>query len=106
MRLAVDDFGTGYSSLQYLRRFPIDVLKVDKAFVDELRGRGRAARAAILDLGHRLGLTVVAEGIETREQRRRLLELGCARGQGYLYARPAPASAVQGCSTARPVVRA
>jgi EAL domain-containing protein (putative c-di-GMP-specific phosphodiesterase class I) len=94
--LAVDDFGTGYSSLQYLRRFPIDVLKVDKAFVDELtEGEDAPLTRTIVDLGHRLGLSVVAEGIETREQQRRLVELGCTRGQGFLYARPAPASAVQ-----------
>jgi diguanylate cyclase (GGDEF)-like protein len=89
--LAVDDFGTGYSSLQYLRRFPIDVLKVDRAFVADLAGSGDATLArAIIDLGGSFGLTVVAEGIEHRDQRLRLLELGCRLGQGFHFCRPVP----------------
>jgi EAL domain-containing protein (putative c-di-GMP-specific phosphodiesterase class I) len=92
VRVAVDDFGTGYSSLQYLRRFPIDILKIDKAFVDDLGGGedDAALARAIIDLGQSFELSVVAEGIEREEQRVRLLELGCKLGQGFLFARPVP----------------
>jgi len=88
--LAVDDFGTGYSSLQYLRRFPIDILKIDKAFVDDIEGADADSTLAraIIDLGESFSLRVVAEGIERDPQRRRLLELGCGLGQGYLFTRP------------------
>ncbi len=89
--LAVDDFGTGYSSLDYLRRFPIDVLKIDKAFVDDLVTGDSKLAQAIIDLGESFGLEVVAEGIEHELQRRRLLELGCRLGQGFWFARPMPA---------------
>jgi EAL domain-containing protein (putative c-di-GMP-specific phosphodiesterase class I) len=92
MRLAIDDFGTGYSSLRYLQRFPIDVLKIPKPFVDELDGEvetGVLARA-ILDLSRHLELRTVAEGIETAQQLERLRALGCPFGQGYLLARPMP----------------
>jgi diguanylate cyclase (GGDEF)-like protein len=90
VRLAVDDFGTGYSSLQYLRRFPIDILKIDKAFVDDIDGADpdSTLARAIIDLGDSFSLTVVAEGIEREDQRRRLLELGCGAGQGFLFTRP------------------
>ena len=90
VRLAVDDFGTGYSSLQYLRRFPIDILKIDKAFVDDIDGADADSTLAqaIIDLGESFQLTVVAEGIEREAQRRRLLELGCGAGQGFLFTRP------------------
>jgi EAL domain-containing protein (putative c-di-GMP-specific phosphodiesterase class I) len=89
--LAVDDFGTGYSSLDYLRRFPIDMLKIDKAFVDDL-GAGDATLAqAIIDLGESFDLQVVAEGVEGEFQRQRLLELGCTYGQGHHFARALPA---------------
>ena len=89
--LAVDDFGTGYSSLDYLRRFPIDMLKIDKAFVDDL-GAGDATLAqAIIDLGESFELQVVAEGVEHEFQRQRLLELGCTYGQGFHFSRPMPA---------------
>ncbi|HTN24590.1 MAG TPA: EAL domain-containing protein [Solirubrobacteraceae bacterium] len=89
--LAVDDFGTGYSSLDYLRRFPIDILKIDKAFVDDL-GAGDATLAqAIIDLGESFDLQVIAEGVEHESQRQRLLELGCSHGQGFYFSRPMPA---------------
>ena len=91
VQLAVDDFGTGYSSLDYLRRFPIDILKIDKAFVDDL-GAGDATLAqAIIDLGESFDLQVIAEGVEHESQRQRLLELGCSHGQGYYFSRPMPA---------------
>jgi diguanylate cyclase (GGDEF)-like protein/PAS domain S-box-containing protein len=88
--LAIDDFGTGYSSLSYLRRFPIDMLKIDKSFVDGI-GKGREDTAlahAIVKLSHTLQLHTVAEGIEQAEQAAHLASLGCQDGQGYLFARP------------------
>jgi diguanylate cyclase (GGDEF)-like protein/PAS domain S-box-containing protein len=90
VRLAVDDFGTGYSSLSYLRRFPIDVLKIDRSFVEEL---GQAAAPAalvqtIINLAQALQLRTVAEGIEVAQQRDELRALGCDLGQGYLFAKP------------------
>jgi diguanylate cyclase (GGDEF)-like protein/PAS domain S-box-containing protein len=94
--LAIDDFGTGYSSLSYLRRFPIDMLKIDKAFVDGI-GRGREDNAlahAIVNLGHMLQLHTIAEGIEHAEQAAHLASLGCQEGQGYHFARPLTAAAM------------
>ncbi len=96
VRLAVDDFGTGYSSLGYLQRFPIDILKIDKAFVDGVaRGGSRSALArTIVALGDSLSLHCVAEGIEEDVQWQHLKALGCGFGQGYLFARPLPANDV------------
>jgi EAL domain-containing protein (putative c-di-GMP-specific phosphodiesterase class I) len=90
VQLAVDDFGTGYSSLQHLRRFPIDVLKIDKSFVDGLGGASdeSALARAIIDLGGSFQLRVVAEGIEAADEVERLRELGCDLGQGFHFARP------------------
>jgi EAL domain-containing protein (putative c-di-GMP-specific phosphodiesterase class I) len=91
--LAVDDFGTGYSSLRYLRRFPIDLLKMAKPFVDGLASREGAALArTIIELGSSLGLRTVAEGIEGATERDQLERLGCELGQGFLFARPLTAS--------------
>ena len=86
--LAIDDFGTGYSSLSYLQRYPIDILKIDKAFVDAIDkgGDGPVLATAIVALGETLRLDTVAEGIETEAQRGHLLQLGCELGQGYLFA--------------------
>ena len=88
--VAIDDFGTGYSSLAYLKRFPIDVLKVDRSFVQEC-DQGQEATAitrAIVSLAHSLGLRVVAEGVETQAQAAVLRALGCEEYQGYLYSKP------------------
>ena len=91
--LAIDDFGTGYSSLVYLKRFPVDTLKIDRAFVrDMLENRNdRAIVATIMAMAQQLGLTTVAEGIEEEGQWNVLLQLGCLHGQGYHFGRPKPA---------------
>lgn len=90
VRIAIDDFGTGYSSLSYLHRFPIDILKIDRSFVQRLGEEhdGAELARAIITLGDALDLEVVAEGIETEEQQRELLDLGCVAGQGFYYSRP------------------
>ncbi|UUY10595.1 EAL domain-containing protein [Pseudomonas sp. J452] len=92
VRVAIDDFGTGYSSLAYLKRFPIDVLKIDQSFVrDMLTDRSDSAIIeAIVKLGQALGLELVAEGVETQEQANALHANGCTVMQGYLYSRPIP----------------
>jgi diguanylate cyclase (GGDEF)-like protein len=90
IRLAIDDFGTGYSGLSYLDRLPVDILKVDKAFVDRVEEPSSRPplAGAIVGLGEMLGLDVVAEGIETAGQRHAMVDLGCRHGQGYLFSRP------------------
>ncbi len=90
VRIAIDDFGTGYSSLSYLHRFPIDILKIDRSFVEQLGNieDGAGLARAIITLGDTLGLEVVAEGIELEHQQRELIELGCVAGQGYYYSKP------------------
>jgi EAL domain-containing protein (putative c-di-GMP-specific phosphodiesterase class I) len=93
VKLALDDFGTGYSSLSYLLQFPVDIVKIDKIFVAGL-GRDRtnqAVVAAIVQLAHDLGSTVVAEGVETIEQHQELAQLGADFCQGFYFARPMPA---------------
>ena len=97
LHLAIDDFGTGYSSLTYLKRFPIEEIKVDRSFVSGLGfdAEDSSIVEAVVKLGHSLGLTVVAEGVETPLQLSRLREMGCARGQGYLFGRPRPAELVE-----------
>jgi diguanylate cyclase (GGDEF)-like protein len=94
VHLAIDDFGTGYSSLSYLSRLPIDTLKIDRSFVARLgqEPESTAVVQTIIALAHALGLSVTAEGIETSAQAAHLQTLGCTRGQGFLYARPAPAA--------------
>ena len=94
--LSVDDFGTGYSSLSYLRRFPIDELKIDRSFVrDVATGSNDAAIArAIISMAHRLGLKVVAEGVENAEQLEFLRANDCDEVQGYFIARPAGAAEI------------
>jgi len=93
VKLAIDDFGTGYSSLSYLKRFPIDVIKIDRSIVEGLgRDRGDSAIvSATITLAHALGLEVIAEGVETDEEAAELLALGCNFGQGYYWWTPQPA---------------
>ena len=92
VRLSIDDFGTGYSSLSYLSRFPIDQLKIDRSFVADMTRNAEDAAivAAIVSLGHTLGLELVAEGVETLRQACLLRELGCETLQGYFFSRPVP----------------
>jgi diguanylate cyclase (GGDEF)-like protein len=93
IRIAIDDFGTGFSGLSYLRHLPADIIKIDRSFVSDLPS-GRSATTlitSIVELARTLGLDVVAEGVETDEQRLALRELDCAQAQGYLFARPEPA---------------
>jgi EAL domain-containing protein (putative c-di-GMP-specific phosphodiesterase class I) len=90
VQLAIDDFGTGYSSLSYLHRFPVDVLKVDRAFVARINGRDdeEGLAGTIVRLGQSLQLKIIAEGIEQFDQLMALQAMGCHFGQGYYFARP------------------
>jgi EAL domain-containing protein (putative c-di-GMP-specific phosphodiesterase class I) len=91
LRFSLDDFGTGYSSLSYLKRLPLDELKIDLAFVRSMHEPGGGAIVqAIISLGKAMNLEVVAEGVETEEQRVFLAGLGCHSYQGYLFSRPVP----------------
>ncbi len=92
VRLAVDDFGTGYSSFSYLRRFPVDYLKMDRSFIEKLdqNSESVALVSAMIDLSRALGLRTVAEGVETSAQLSCLTELGCDLAQGFYFAKPLP----------------
>ncbi len=96
VRVSVDDFGTGYSSLSYLQRLPVDILKLDRSFVEGLKrtGNGRALVQSVVSMAHGLGLQVTAEGVETHQQLEAIHETGCDLAQGYLLGIPAPAATV------------
>ncbi|WP_199175644.1 EAL domain-containing protein [Telmatospirillum siberiense] len=102
IQIAIDDFGTGYSSLAYLRKFDIDYLKIDRSFVEDLDGIGLDLCEAIVVMAHRLGLEVVAEGVETERQRDILARIGCDYAQGYLFSRPLPAESFTALLSAWP----
>jgi EAL domain-containing protein (putative c-di-GMP-specific phosphodiesterase class I) len=106
IRLALDDFGTGYSSLSYLQQFPVDILKIDKSFIDGTGEGGHALAAAIVELGRSLGLKMVAEGVEHSEQADWLERLGCDRAQGYYFGRPVTAAEVTALLEPQPRVAA
>jgi len=97
IHLSVDDFGTGYSSLTYLKRFPVEAIKIDRSFVNGLgiEDEDSTIVEAVIQLGRALGLTVVAEGVESPLQLQRLRDLDCDRGQGYLFGRPRPANLIE-----------
>jgi EAL domain-containing protein (putative c-di-GMP-specific phosphodiesterase class I) len=92
VQIGLDDFGTGYSSLTYLRRFPVDVLKIDRSFVEGVGDshEDRAIVAAVTDLARALGMTTVGEGVETDAQARELQALGCDAAQGFLWSKAVP----------------
>ena len=105
-RLALDDFGTGYSSLAHLQALPFDELKIDRSFVGSMTNtrESRKIVAAIVGLGHSLGLITLAEGVETEQQADMLMWLGCELGQGWLYGRPVPANQIAALVAAAPQV--
>jgi len=96
IRVALDDFGTGYASLTHLKQFPVDEIKIDRSFIRDLErdANDAAIVTAVLQLGRSLRLDVTAEGVETPEQARFLMNEGCTHVQGYLYAKPIPADQV------------
>ena len=96
VRIAIDDFGTGFSSIGHLRRFPVDLIKVDRSFVQGVghNPKDTAITTSLTNLAHALGLRVIAEGIESAEQLVSVQELGCDLAQGYLFARPVSAAAM------------
>ena len=97
IRIAIDDFGTGYSSLSYLARYPVDVVKIDKSFIDGIVGGEQHSLSlvqAVVLMAHTLNMETVAEGVETAEQRQKLVDMQCDLLQGYLYSRPVPADAL------------
>jgi diguanylate cyclase len=95
VRICIDDFGTGYSSLSYLHSLPVDGIKIDRSFISQLEPSNDRLQVveAIVELGRRLGMAVVAEGVETSEQLRHLEDLGLGAGQGFLFSRPVDAAA-------------
>lgn len=108
IKIALDDFGTGYASLSHLTRFPVDLLKIDRSFIEQIgvSTNAEAIISAVVNLGQGLGLAVVAEGIETAAQEAFLTSIHCHAGQGFLYARALPAEQVPACLTSNRAIRA
>ena len=108
VRIAIDDFGTGYSSLAYLQQFPVDTLKIDRSFISRMSDspESGAMIRTLVQLGKTLGLEILAEGIEESAQYSQLERDQCDSGQGYLYARPLEADAIETFITARTVIAA
>jgi diguanylate cyclase (GGDEF)-like protein/PAS domain S-box-containing protein len=104
VKLAIDDFGTGYSSLSYLHRFPVDQVKLDRSFVENLDedGEGSPIARAVVNMAHALDISVTAEGVETEQQLRGLQRLGCDRAQGFLFAKPMPADELSALLRSKP----
>ena len=98
VQLALDDFGTGYSSLSYLKRFPVDMVKIDQSFVTDVAGApvDEAIVTAVVTLAHAIGMSVVAEGVEEPHQRAAITKLGCDMAQGFLFAHPMSATDIDG----------
>ena len=90
VKLAIDDFGTGYSSLSYLNKIPANLLKIDKSFIDKINSNDSSKQyvAAIISMGHIMGLDVISEGVEATEQLNALRSIGCDYVQGYIWGRP------------------
>jgi sensor c-di-GMP phosphodiesterase-like protein len=105
-QLSIDDFGTGYSALSYLSKFNIDYLKLDKIFVQNLKTdkNNVILCETIIQMAHKLGIKVIAEGIETEAQRKLLLKLGCEYGQGYLFSKAVPLDALLRYTTSSNVI--
>jgi len=97
IQISMDDFGTGYSSLSYLKKFDIDYLKIDRSFVKHLAPQADELflSEAIIIMGHALRMSIIAEGVETEQQRQLLIDMGCEYGQGYLFSKPVPAAAFE-----------
>jgi diguanylate cyclase (GGDEF)-like protein len=108
IRLAIDDFGTGYSSMSLMKQFPIDTIKIDRSFVRDLsiRSEDQAIAQAIISMGKALGMTVVAEGVETVEQEAFLRDHACDEMQGFLFSRPVPPENIPGLLSSRPTASA
>jgi EAL domain-containing protein (putative c-di-GMP-specific phosphodiesterase class I) len=98
VRIAIDDFGTGYSQLSYLPELPLDIVKLDRSFVDGIAGEPKrlALAASVVQLAHAIGAKVVAEGVENEDDLEAVRDLGCDHAQGFLLARPGPAEDVPG----------
>jgi EAL domain-containing protein (putative c-di-GMP-specific phosphodiesterase class I) len=96
VRFAIDDFGTGYSSFAYLTKLPVSCIKIDKSFIQNIENDRDSSVIvkSIIDLGHNLGLKIVAEGVETIESKKMLRVFECDEGQGYYFCRPVPADAM------------
>ena len=105
IQVSLDDFGTGYSSMSYLQKFDIDFIKIDQSFVRHLipGATDLALCKAIIVMAHELGMKVIAEGVETEQQRDLLLAAGCDYGQGYLFAKPMPVEEFEAFVNARPI---